>query len=93
MANHEPDEKGVYPDWADKDYVFCIHFKYREIKIVKLELHCSAAIHWFQNGHPMKSWITDSEGILGVSEEQAEKFSKEWYNLKRPETSALWAQR
>ena len=21
MANHEPNEKGVYPDWADKDYV------------------------------------------------------------------------
>jgi hypothetical protein len=19
MANHEPNEKGVYPDWADKD--------------------------------------------------------------------------
>jgi hypothetical protein len=33
--------------------------------------------------------------MLGVSEKQAEKFSKEWYNLKRQETetSALWAQR
>jgi hypothetical protein len=42
-----------------------------------------AAIHWFKNGHPMKSWITDREEMVGVSEEQAEKFSKEWYNLKR----------
>jgi hypothetical protein len=30
--------------------------------------------------------------LLGVSEKQAEKFSKEWYNLKRQETSALWEQ-
>ena len=41
----------------------------------------------------MKSWITDSKGMLGVSEKQAEKFSKGWYNTKRQETSALWAQR
>ena len=76
---------GVYPDWADKDYVF----KYPEVKIVNLfEMHLSAAIHWFQNGHPMKSWITNSEEMLGVSEKQAEKFSREWYNIKRQETSA-----
>jgi hypothetical protein len=31
MANHEPNDKGVYPDWADKEYVF----KHRELKIVK----------------------------------------------------------
>ena len=56
--------------------------------------HRNAAIHWFQNGHPpMKSWITDSEEMLGVSEKQAEKFSRGWYNIKRQETSALWAQR
>ena len=41
----------------------------------------------------MKSWITNSEGMLGVSEKQAEKFSREWYNIKRQETSALWEQR
>jgi hypothetical protein len=75
MANHEPNnEEGVYPDWADPGYVF----KYREMKIVNLfETHRNAAIHWFQNGHPMKSWITDSNEMLGVSEKQAEKFSKE----------------
>ena len=41
----------------------------------------------------MKSWITNSEEMLGVSEKQAEKFSQEWYDPKRQETSALWAQR
>jgi hypothetical protein len=45
-------------------------------------MHSSAAIHWFQNGHPMmKSWVTNSEELLGVSEKQAEMFSKEWYIL------------
>ena len=52
------------------------------------EIHRDA-IHWFQNGHPMKSWITNSEEMLGVSEKQAEKFSMEWYNIKRQETSAV----
>jgi hypothetical protein len=81
---------GVYPDWADKDYVF----KYPEVKIVNLfEMHLSAAIHWFQIRHPMKSCVTNSEELLGVSEKQAEKFSKEWYDLRRQETSALWEQR
>jgi hypothetical protein len=41
----------------------------------------------------MKSWIMNSGELLGVSEKQAEKFSKEWYNIKRQETSALWEQR
>jgi hypothetical protein len=60
MANHEPNDKG-YPDWADKDYVF----KQREVKIVQLfEKHRNAAIHWFQNGHPMKSWITNSVELV-----------------------------
>ena len=27
----------------------------------------------------MKSWITDSEEMLGVSEKLAENFSREWY--------------
>jgi len=90
MANHEPNEDGVYPDWADPKYVF----KFREMKIVSLfESHRNAAIHWFQNGHPMKSWITDCEELLGVNEKMAEKFSKEWYSIKRQETAALWAQR
>jgi hypothetical protein len=37
MANHEPNEKGVYPDWADKDYVF----KYPEVKIVNTPITSS----------------------------------------------------
>jgi hypothetical protein len=32
MANHEPNDKGVYPDWADKEYVL----KYPEVKIANL---------------------------------------------------------
>ena len=32
VDNHEPNADGIYPDWADKDYVF----KHRELKIVKL---------------------------------------------------------
>ena len=61
MANHKPNEKGVYPDWADKDYVF----KYPEVKIVNLfEIHRHAAIHWFQNEHPMKSWIRIAKNCL-----------------------------
>jgi hypothetical protein len=31
----------------------------------------------------VKSWITESEGMLGVNERAAEKFSKGWYNIKR----------
>jgi hypothetical protein len=81
MANHEPNDKGVYPDWADH-----FVFKHREAKIVKLfERHRNAAIHWFKNGHPVKSWITNSAELLGVSEKQAEKFSKELFNIKRQE--------
>jgi hypothetical protein len=44
----------------------------------------------------MKSWITDSGGMLGVNDMQciqAKKFSKGWYNTKRREISALWEQR
>ena len=41
----------------------------------------------------MKSWIMNSGELLGVSEKQAEKFSEEWCNIKRQETSALWEQR
>jgi hypothetical protein len=57
----QSNEDGIYPDSADKDLIF----KHRELKIVKLFLrHRNVAIHWFQIGHPMKSWITDSEGML-----------------------------
>ena len=42
----------------------------------------------------MKSWITDSEGMLGAIEKQAKHVSKVWYNnTKRRETAALWEQR
>ena len=41
-CEHEPDADGVYPDWADPNFVLMTHW--------------DAAIHWFQNGHPMKSW-------------------------------------
>jgi hypothetical protein len=42
----------------------------------------------------MKSWITDSEGMLGAIEKQAKHVSKVWYNTtKRRETAALWGQR
>ena len=41
----------------------------------------------------MTSWVTNSEELLGVSEKQAEKFSREWYNITWQETSALWEQR
>ena len=62
MANHEPNEEGVYPDWADPEYTF----KYGEMKIVNLfETHRNAAIHWFQNGHPMTSWIRTAKKCLG----------------------------
>ena len=84
VDNHEPNADGIYPDWADKDYVF----KHRELKIVKLfERHRNAAIHWFQNGHPVKSWITD-----WGERETGGTISKEWYNIKRRKTSALWEQ-
>ena len=35
VDNHEPNAEGIYPDWADKYFVF----KHREFKIVK---HLSA---------------------------------------------------
>jgi hypothetical protein len=67
VDNHEPNAEVINPDWADKECVF----KHREFKIVKLlERHCNAVIHWL-------SWITDGEGMLGVDEKQAKKFSKE----------------
>jgi hypothetical protein len=80
VDNDEPDANGVYPDWdpdwADPNYVF----QHRDSNV---------AIHWIQNGHPMQSWITESEGMLGVSEKKAEKFSKECITFQRRETAAL----
>ena len=74
VDNREPDAN------ANPNYVF----KHLKLKIAQLfEKHRNAAIHWFQNGHPMKSWITESEDMLGVGEKNAEKFSEEWYNIKR----------
>jgi hypothetical protein len=89
VDNHEPNAEGTYTRTGPTRIRLQAP---REFKIVQLfERHRNAAIHWFQNGHPMKSWITDSEGMLGVNEKQAKKISQEWYNIKRRETSALWA--
>jgi hypothetical protein len=89
VANHEPNEEGVYQDPTNSTFSNTQKSKLS----ICLKIQRDAAIHWFQNGHPMKSWITNSEETLGVSEKQAEKFSRGWYNIKRQETSALWAQR
>ena len=50
-------------------------------------------VHWFQNGHPMKTMIERHDEILGVDEKTALKFCKEWYRSKRQETAASWRQR
>jgi hypothetical protein len=44
-------------------------FKHREFKIVKLFER--KIENWFQNGHPMKSWITDNEGWYNRRENSA----------------------
>ena len=53
-----------------------------------MEKHRGAAIHWFQNGHPMKTLVERHEEMLGVDEKTALKFCKEWYRSKRQEASA-----
>ena len=58
-----------------------------------MEKHRGAAIHWFQNGHPMKTLIERHDEMLGVDEKKAHKFCKEWYWSKRRETAAIWKQR
>ena len=50
MANHEPNEKGVYPDFG-LQIPRSQNCKYTDYFF---EIHRNAAIHWFQNGHPMK---------------------------------------
>ena len=55
--------------------------------------HRGAAIHWFQNGHPMKTLIETHEEMMGIDERTAVKFCTEWYKSKRQETSAIWKQR
>jgi hypothetical protein len=55
--------------------------------------HRGAAIHWFQNGHPMKTLVERHEEMMGVDEKTAVKFCTEWYKSKRQETSAIWKQR
>jgi hypothetical protein len=55
--------------------------------------HRGAAIHWFQNGHPMKTLVERHEEMMGIDERTAVKFCTEWYKSKRQETSAIWKQR
>ena len=58
-----------------------------------MEKHRSAALHWFQDGHPMKTVIAQHDTVLGVTEQVARAFSKKWYCSKRQETAAIWKQR
>ena len=85
VDNHEPNAQGHILGPA--------RLRLQAPRIQIMKLFERAVIHWFQNGHPMKSWITGSEGVLGVNDIRAKKFSKGWYNTKRRETSALREQR
>jgi hypothetical protein len=95
IDNLEPNNEGCYPDWrftSAGKYKYT--FKHRTEKVVKqMEKHRGAAIHWFQNGHPMKTLVERHEEMLRVDEKTALKFCKEWYRSKRQETSAIWKQR
>ena len=63
-------------------------------KIVKLfEKHRNAAIRWFQNDTYEIMDYRERGWILGMNEKAAEKFSKEWYNIKRREAAELRKQR
>ena len=53
VDNDVTERRGHIPGLGRQD------FKHREFKIVKLFER--KIENWFQNGHPMKSWITDSE--------------------------------
>jgi hypothetical protein len=62
IGNLEPDNKdGCYPDWSRaragrQVYKFKRPTKHQEEKVVRhMEKHRGAALHWFQNGHPMKT--------------------------------------
>jgi hypothetical protein len=49
--------------------------------------HRGAALHWLQNGHPMKTVHIQHRGMLGVSEAVV-------YCMKRHQgTAAIWKQR
>ena len=95
IDNLEPGKEGQYPDWsATSAGKYKYTFKHRKEKIVaQMEKHRGAAVHWFQNGHPMKSMIERHDEMLGVDEKTAHKFCKEWYWSKRRETAAIWKQR
>jgi hypothetical protein len=95
IDNLEPGKEGQYPDWsATSAGKYKYTFKHREEKIVaQMEKHRGAAVHWFQNGHPMKTMIERHDEMLGVDERTAHKFCKEWYLSKRRETAAIWKQR
>ena len=79
IDNLEPDENRCYPDWS-RTYAGknMYKFKHQKQKVVRLmEKHRGAAIHWFQNGHSMKTMITQHDGVLGVDEKTARSFCKE----------------
>ena len=49
-----------------------------EGKVVRqMEKHSGAAIHWFQNGHPMKTLIAQHDEVVGVDEKTAHRSCKE----------------
>ena len=95
IDNLEPDNEGCYPDWSSTSAgKFKFTFKHQTEKVVqKMMKHRGAAIHWFQNGHPMKTLVERHEDMMGVDEKTAVKFCTEWYKSKRQETSAIWKQR
>ena len=42
-----------------------------EKKVEQMEKHRGAAVHWFQNGHPMKTMIERHDEMLGVGEKNS----------------------
>ena len=95
IDNLEPDAEGCYPDWSSTSAgKFKYTFKHQTEKVVQQMMkHRGAAIHWFQNGHPMKTLVERHEEMMGTDEKTAMKFCTEWYKSKRQETSAIWKQR
>ena len=90
IDNLEPDGNGCYPDWSAAS---AGKYKYKFKHQRQMEKHRGAAIHWFQNGHPMKTLIERHDEMLGVDEKKAHKFCKGWYRSKRQEASAIWKQK
>ena len=95
IENLEPDEKGCYPDWsAASAGKYKYEFKHRMENVVKqMETHTGAAIHWFQNGHPMKSMIEWHDEILGawlgLMRNSSTNSAKKGTEVKRQETAAI----